>query len=213
MYLVRSRYMDVEGQPFIMEILNDVTNSFILESNVNDQIGIIINTYNKMIINDSLTNVYNRRFLDEHFVPSLDCCFDDKNTLNVAFLDINHFKEINDLYGHLTGDYMLKYFAEFWHNKFNHHEKNNERLVVRYGGDEFLIITTNQPFEEFKEEIQKYSLEMNKKFLVSNNKTINFDFSYGLASSSEDQSKLIDWKSILEKADERMYKNKLYKVK
>ena len=61
-------------------------------------------------------------------------------TVNVAILDLDDFKATNHRYGHQAGDYLLKDVASFWKLHFAAGEKNKERLVIRYGGDEMLII-------------------------------------------------------------------------
>ena len=57
-----------------------------LEAHKDSEIKEIVDGYNHLLITDSLTGIYNRRFLDEHFIPSLECCYDGGITINAAML-------------------------------------------------------------------------------------------------------------------------------
>jgi diguanylate cyclase (GGDEF)-like protein len=86
-------------------------------------------------IRDPLTNLYNRRFMMEAFEPALHRAERHENNLAVLMIDLDHFKQFNDKFGHEVGDFVLKSIAEQF--------KNNLRLediACRYGGEEFIVI-------------------------------------------------------------------------
>jgi len=88
-----------------------------------------------MALMDSLTGLYNRRYLEVHLDKLLNKNQESKKSLAVMMLDIDHFKPVNDTYGHKAGDEALKIFAE--------RIKDNLRsfdLVARLGGEEFVVI-------------------------------------------------------------------------
>ena len=88
-----------------------------------------------MALTDSLTGLYNRRYLEVHLEKLLEKNIETKKTLAVLMIDIDHFKSVNDTYGHKAGDEVLKVFAE--------RLKDNLRsfyLVSRLGGEEFVAI-------------------------------------------------------------------------
>lgn len=60
--------------------------------------------------------------------------------VNLAVMDLDNFKQINDRYGHLAGDTVFKDVARYWKTQLDSWEKNREKLTVRFGGDEMLII-------------------------------------------------------------------------
>ena len=114
-------------------------------------------------------------------------------------MDIDHFKKVNDNYGHPMGDQVIKKVSNQMQNKIG-----SEGIVGRFGGEEFLTILYNDDINfvgklsnEIREEIEKKKIEFEGK-------TINVTVSMGLASSVE--TKL--YKELISKADERLYKAK-----
>lgn len=88
-----------------------------------------------MALTDSLTGLYNRRYLEVHLQKLLEKNKDSKKSLGVLMFDIDHFKDVNDTYGHAVGDEVLK--------AFSFRLKDNLRsfdLVARMGGEEFVAI-------------------------------------------------------------------------
>lgn len=84
---------------------------------------------------DSLTNVFNRNFLHELLQSEISRAERNQRPLALIMCDVNHFKQINDRYGHLMGDYVLAQVAAIL--KFC---IRGSDYIIRYGGDEFLII-------------------------------------------------------------------------
>jgi len=207
-YWVCSRFLSICGRPEVAEIVQDVTDSLIMDSDQRDRLGTLISGYNQMLVTDSLTGVYNRRFLDEHFLPSLKCCHEEGIAVNLAFIDMDGFKRINDTYGHRAGDRLLKDVAGFWKLHFNSREKNRERLVIRFGGDEIMILACGVALTQFEEEIRRYDGEMRKICYYSESGQFPFNFTIGVASSEQlpgDWS----WDELIDLADRRMYRGKM----
>ena len=209
-YLVTSRYLKIEGKPYVMEIINDVTNNLLMDSNQKDEIGKLIHSYNNLLITDSLTGVYNRRFLDEKFLPSLKCCHDKKIIIGVCVMDFDDFKLVNDTYGHQAGDKLLKEAACFWKQNFNSRKKDEERLVIRFGGDEMLIIVCGMSLHNFKIEIEECYRKMHKICYYNNDIQIPFNISFGIASSEEFGNDWT-WDKLFLYADRRLYEAKAKK--
>ncbi len=92
----------------------------------------------KLLNKDSLTKLYNRRYLDEVHVSSNNLCY-------LALVDIDHFKKINDIYGHSIGDFILSEAAKIF-LKY----KTEGVKIIRYGGDEFLFIFENISIKSVK---------------------------------------------------------------
>ena len=88
-----------------------------------------------MALTDSLTGLYNRRYLDVHLEKLLHKNQESKKFLAALMVDIDHFKKVNDTYGHNVGDQVLKTFAERLKDKLRSFD-----LVARLGGEEFVVI-------------------------------------------------------------------------
>lgn len=88
-----------------------------------------------MALTDSLTGLYNRRYLEVHLEKLLQKNQESKKTLAVLLVDIDHFKQVNDKYGHNVGDEVLKIFAQRLLGNLRSFD-----LVARLGGEEFAVI-------------------------------------------------------------------------
>lgn len=101
--------------------------------------------FEKNSLLDMLTGVYNRRFLWKYLENELETAFREQYNVICVMLDLDHFKQINDSYGHSAGDELLITFAEL--------AKKNIRpndYLFRYGGEEFLIIHTRISLDDAK---------------------------------------------------------------
>ena len=88
-----------------------------------------------MALTDGLTGLYNRRYLDVHLQKIIAKNIENKKDMAVLILDIDHFKSVNDTYGHDVGDEVLKVFAERLKDSTRSFD-----LVARMGGEEFVVV-------------------------------------------------------------------------
>jgi two-component system cell cycle response regulator len=88
-----------------------------------------------MALTDALTGLYNRRYLEVHLQKLLQRSAENRKYMAVLLLDIDHFKKVNDTYGHKVGDEVLKVFADRIKDKLRSFD-----LVARLGGEEFVVI-------------------------------------------------------------------------
>ncbi len=89
---------------------------------------------------DPLTGLYNRRYLDTTLERELARCQREGQPLSLVLIDIDHFKLINDTYGHLAGDEVLKQLADMLSA-----QARSADVVCRFGGEEFLLLLPNMP--------------------------------------------------------------------
>ena len=146
---------------------------------------------------DPLTNIYNRRYLF-HTFPKLSVRIDRKDEkLILFFIDINHFKMINDHYGHETGDEVLKQLSNILVRT-----TSKKDIVARLAGDEFIIMT---PFIEEKGR-DRIMNEINNE-LIKISEELNMDISVSIGTSVyPNDAKTLD--GLLHIADQNMYKQK-----
>jgi len=145
--------------------------------------------YKHLSIIDSLTGIYNRTYLEYNF-EKIYSIFSKKS---VAMLDIDFFKKINDKYGHQVGDKVLKYFAKLIKNTLR-----KDDIVIRYGGEEFLIFMPNTSKKEANILLTKIKILLKQ----DKDKPVDFTFSAGIADEVNNLAE------IIKKADERLYKAK-----
>lgn len=116
-----------------------------------------------LALTDSLTDVFNRRYLMVHLEKMLAKNRENRKSLCVLVLDIDHFKKINDTYGHGVGDETLKIFAK----RIKNHLRDTD-TIARMGGEEFVVIlpdTTPEVAHLISERLRK--LIANEPFVVS----------------------------------------------
>lgn len=104
-------------------------------------------------LHDPLTKLYNRRFFDESLAKEMYRCMRSATPVAVLFGDVDHFKKVNDTYGHQFGDDVLKRMAEL----FKETARNSD-TVSRFGGEEFVILVSNpteKEIERFAERIRE----------------------------------------------------------
>jgi diguanylate cyclase (GGDEF)-like protein/PAS domain S-box-containing protein len=94
-------------------------------------------------IRDVLTGLYNRRYLDEVLERELSRAMREGHPLTVMMLDLDHFKKLNDTYGHQAGDEVLKALGSMLRQN-----ARNEDIPCRYGGEEFLLVLPNMSLSD-----------------------------------------------------------------
>ena len=154
----------------------------------------------ELSITDALTGLFNRR----HFENTADREFlravRYKNNLTFAVIDIDFFKKINDTYGHLCGDKILKEVAFLLNDSFRKTD-----IVFRYGGEEFVIILTETNAENAKIPLERLREKVEKNNFKFKTQDLKVTISIGYASNlddCEDATELFDF------ADDALYKAK-----
>ena len=142
-YHVRSTYIEVDGYPYLLELVDQITEETLLGGHGKDEVIKYITAHDCKRYVDILTGIYNRRYYEEQL---RDRC----NTSAVAMMDMDHFKTINDTYGHPVGDQALKRAAIAIKNCIRRTDS-----VVRFGGDEFFVVFGDIPFHMLQEKLEE----------------------------------------------------------
>jgi diguanylate cyclase (GGDEF)-like protein len=148
------------------------------------------------IYNDELTKAYNRKWLHDNYATINESNFKTAGIL--AIIDLNYFKQINDTLGHIVGDKVLVYIT-------NELQKSKEP-IIRYGGDEFLILFHESITQKKAISILDNIREniMSKK-LKAKDSTFKVSFSFGITEyQAEDNIN-----DVIERADKIMYNDKV----
>jgi len=155
--------------------------------------------YKSLAMKDHLTGLPNRRYIDTY----LDLKMKEYKTFNlpfgIAFIDIDHFKVVNDTFGHDTGDEVLKMLARTYVNS----TRGND-LIGRWGGEEFLAVFTNCQEKVLDSIINKIRMLVEHSTIKINDTELSVTISIGATMIKPDDT----LESIIKRADALMYKSK-----
>ena len=149
---------------------------------------------------DFLTGLNNRVELEKHFKAELLRTKRYNHNLSIFMIDIDHFKRINDRYGHQAGDNVLKLFADFLLNSVR-----TSDYVARYGGEEFVVILPETARAKAMELAERLRLKISAQEIELEQATVRITISLGIASYPEHGN---NYEKLLEMADAAMYQAK-----
>jgi diguanylate cyclase (GGDEF)-like protein len=152
----------------------------------------------KIGITDELTGLYNRRYIMEQIEMQLAQQQQTQQPLIVSMLDIDDFKRINDTFGHLVGDEILRNLSSIIRSSIRYSD-----YCGRFGGEEFLIILPNSTEEIGKVIIDRINQRLQTASLMIIDKRVSF--SAGIVEVSPNQGRLPDHFAVVDKADTLMY--------
>ena len=145
---------------------------------------------------DPLTGALNRKGLDEALTREIARARRRDAALCLALLDVDNFKQINDTYGHKTGDEALRHLAVVVRESLRPHD-----FVGRYGGEEFLIVLPETTLDQAIAVITRLQRELTKRFFLADNQRLLITFSAGIALLAADE----DPYAAIDRADKAMY--------
>lgn len=149
---------------------------------------------------DPLTSALNRRSLFEGFKRLLEDSADQQQPISCFIMDIDHFKGVNDNYGHAMGDYVIKVVADILHNY-----APNNGLVGRYGGEEFVVVLPNLTEMEAAQLAEQIRLDIESHELQQNELRLQVTASFGVTTAI-DSSNQPD--ALVDQSDQALYKAK-----
>jgi diguanylate cyclase (GGDEF)-like protein len=149
---------------------------------------------------DTLTKSYNRKALEEHLNKILKAGKDKNLDLFVMVLDLDHFKQINDTYGHLVGDFVLIKFVQIVKKMIRESDK-----IYRFGGDEFIILFNRMDKKRIDIIANKIIEKLSNTKLKYKDNIISLTTSIGVTCHKQNDTK----DTILKRADETLYESKI----
>jgi diguanylate cyclase len=133
-------------------LLNEICDKIgrIKPENIEQHYSAIVNNLIEMVYKDHLTKLFNRRYFEEELKKEIYRFERYGYIFSLCMMDINSFKQINDTFGHLKGDEILKYFA----NILIENSRTSD-ILCRWGGDEFAVILPNTTLNKIEPYIKK----------------------------------------------------------
>jgi diguanylate cyclase (GGDEF)-like protein len=149
-------------------------------------------------ITDSLTSLYNREYMDKKLTELIHQSNKNNEDLSLMIVDIDFFKKVNDTYGHLVGDIILREVANILKAK-----TRSTDLLIRYGGEEFIIILPNTNKENAINLANKLNNEV-EKVIFDDLNCSNITISIGVSSCKLNDTQ----ESFIKRADDALYQAK-----
>ncbi|MFZ5472041.1 MAG: diguanylate cyclase [Myxococcota bacterium] len=149
---------------------------------------------------DGLTQIFNRRYFEEALERELSRCSRYGRGMSLVMMDIDHFKQINDTYGHLAGDYVLKQLASTVKTKIR-----REDIFCRYGGEEFALLLPEIDLEGAAAMAEKARKLIEKQRFEFDRQNIPVTISLGVTTLQAGQR---DGADMIRAADAKLYEAK-----
>ncbi|WP_322568854.1 diguanylate cyclase [Thiohalophilus sp.] len=173
-----------------------------------DEFGQLANTFNNMADEleflasyDSLTGLLNKREFEQRLQDEVRRAKRTRHPFVLLLVDLDYFKQVNDIYGHPAGDHTLRVLASLLKKQVREAD-----YVGRYGGEEFGIILTDTSETDARDTAERIRRVVEEKaFAISDNTTINITLSVGLACYPDDAANA---EMLIACADEALYKAK-----
>ena len=190
-----SRYLDLRVTPLYdndqnlsgrLIIFRDITDRKEVEKDLRHamdrmqtqliEIGILQSQLREQAIRDALTNLFNRRYLEETLERELARAKREVYPLCIVMMDIDHFKDVNDTYGHEAGDLVLKTLAETVTK-----QSRQGDFVCRFGGEEFVLVMPNINIDIAKERVNSLHKSISSLYITFGRFNINITMSMGIS--------------------------------
>lgn len=155
----------------------------------------------RLVMRDPLTDLGNRRFLNENLELLFDSAKESGTDLICVMMDLDHFKQVNDQLGHEAGDHLLVFLAGLIRATTRHDD-----ISVRLGGDEFVLVMPGTDLSRANEVVAMIHKLFTRQARTMFPSCEGLDLSFGIASLLEDDCP--DTRTLLRTADKRLYASK-----
>jgi two-component system, sensor histidine kinase LadS len=153
---------------------------------------------------DALTGLYNRREFNERLDTEHGRAMRAGTALSLVLLDVDHFKAINDSYGHAAGDDCLRFFAALTRDMLAH----EAAIVCRYGGEEFALLLPGYTSAGACVLAERVRLQLSSQYVQSQNRRLRLTVSAGIAGLAASDAGTIPARTLVERADRALYEAK-----
>lgn len=193
--LVVQGFLQLQG-----DVRSHIDNLDGLVADRTQKLEVLVDEVKRLSLTDALTGCFNRRALDERLPSELERSLRYGRPLSLVFVDIDHFKAINDQHGHGVGDIVLREVAL----RLQTHLRSQVDWVARYGGEEFLLVMPETTAREALESAQRLADFVRTGPVLAQGVALQVTASFGIAQLRGRETLC----SLLERADSRLYQAK-----
>ena len=186
--------------PFILMLSRSINKNLINHIEDNEALAISVDNLHKLSITDGLTKIYNRRYFFESGQNLIDLSRREHKKVSLLMLDIDHFKTINDTYGHQTGDAVLCALPKEIQKMIRKSD-----LLARIGGEEFAVLLYDASIDDVKKLAQNICTKILEKKFVDKEQHIHVTVSIGISSINNSINSL---DALYHSADKKLYEAK-----
>lgn len=199
--------LSIENQRCALEMIqphNRILSMLSGEPAAKDRAGrYVSDTMSNLVFKDTLTGLYNRRYIDEFLPAALNEAYAREQPLSILFADIDRFKLVNDNYGHLAGDLVLQHVAQLLQKQV----RRTDSWVARYGGDEFIVCLPGVEKAAAQRIANRLRVAIMSERFVLEGGVISLTCSFGVQSLEKSDLHLSAL-MLLQGADEKLYQAK-----
>jgi diguanylate cyclase (GGDEF)-like protein len=152
-------------------------------------------------VRDPLTGIHNKRFLQERLEHEVAFAARHGSELSLMIFDLDHFKQVNDTYGHQAGDVVLKEVARRVHNTLR-----SEDVFARFGGEEFVVLMRGTPITEAKRAAERILQAVRTQPIETEQHQVQITVSIGVTSYNPNQA--MSASAFISSADLLLYEAK-----
>ncbi len=204
MYLIFVVPLKVDKETILIEMLKDITDNLVFETVDQEhghEVRNIISDLNGFLLKDSLTDLYNRRYIYQMLPAEIMRSNENEHYMSIVMADIDCFKSINDTYGHYVGDVVIKTFAEIM-TKFI---RKDVDWAARYGGDEFLIFLRGVDSKKAAAIVERIRKAVENTLIKVEGAAVKITASFGICTVKKTGMEAVE---LIKCADSRLYEAK-----
>lgn len=206
-FLIAAIPITLENKLFSLELISNVTDSLVINDAFHTQnldVFDIITQMNDMALRDPYTGLYNKRFAEQEVAKSM-LNWNEDHSLFIGVLDIDHFKHVNDTYGHMKGDDVLRVLSRI----LDTYATKGNGWASRMGGDEFMLLWHNVTAQEARAMAQELQEALVTHIFTKDDVQFTVSVSIGL---SQYRPEFTSWRAFFDEADKEMYRVKREKA-
>lgn len=194
--------LNIENRKLVLEMLKDVTGSIVVSELGNEnniELENYLKQFNELAIKDSLTGIFNRRYINERLPAEMIRSRIAQEPLSIIMADIDHFKKVNDNFGHAAGGHILKEFALL----FEKNIRSGKDWFARCGGEDFLVCLTDTGKDVVKQVAERMRKATEEKVFEYAEMNLKITASFGVCTAEGNPD--LSFEGFLQCADKNLY--------